>query len=79
MGPLLTNSINSVWPEVLFEYLSVNMTCVAGLILQRWRVKGNGKSAKMCFRKRSLWQLYNTGFIAELRVTKTMLVVCTAE
>ena len=75
-----THELNQLCaPEVLFESLFVDTTCLAWLILQRWRVQGNRNGARMCFRKRSLYQLYNTGFIAELRVTKTMLVVCMAE
>ena len=48
--------------------------------LQLVRVQqGNYNKAIMCFRKRSLCKLYSTGFIAELSVTNTILVVCTEE
>lgn len=81
MGPLLSNGSILIRVEaVLFDSLPVDVTGLAGKTLRLLREQQeNGNRASMCLRKRSLCKLYSTGLMAELRVTKTMLVVWTEE
>ena len=76
-GPLLTSGIICVGREALLVAFPFDIT--AGDTRHCLVEQPNGSSASICLLKRSLCKLYNTGLIAELKVTKTMLVVCTAE
>ena len=76
-GPLPTSGIICIGREALLEAFPFGIT--AGGTRHGLLEQPNGSSASICLLKRSLCQLYNTGLIAELRVTKTMLVMCTAE
>ena len=76
-GPLLTIEGICVGREALLEGFLFDI--IAGGTRHCLVEQPNGSNASICLLKRSLCQLYNTGLIAELKVTKTMLVVCTAE
>ena len=81
MGPLLSNGSVFAGVEVIsLDSSSVDVTSLAEKILQLLHEQTeNGNIDNMCLRKRTLCKLYNTGLIAELRVTRTMLVVWTEE